>query len=440
MVEALVGIFLLAVLSLGIYASYSFGLKISIQNRLRTTATAIAERKIETIRAMNYVDMGVEGGVPGGNLLATETEIDNGTTYTIKTSIRYIDDPLDNVFPQDIVPTDYKQIEVRVSWPTNMENSIIKLDTYASPPRVESAVGMGVLMINTVDGSGNPIEGCQVHLVNNSVNPKIDLTEETDSNGSLLLPGAPTTTTNSYEVTISKNGYETVQTYPPYPVSSFNPIDTHISVSSGAITSKVFVIDLTSHQNLHFSDIHGTSLPNMNFSLVGGRVIGTTVAAAPEPVYSYNQSSLNSDSNGMWNSPALGKGPYAFSITNASYELITTSLVSPWSLAANTTLPVEIVMGNKTENILVITVKESGGNVPVVGATVKVSDVTGIPFQETITDANGIAYFPKVEDPPKSFIGGQNYNIEVTSTGYITATTTATASGIVRRTIDLTKQ
>ena len=439
MVEALVGVFLLAILSLGIYGAYNFGLKMAIQNRQRTEATLIAEKKIEAIRAMNYADIGTQGGMPSGQLAPAESETENGTSYTVRTSIRYIDDPLDQKFPADVVPTDYKQVEIKVDWPTNMQSKNVILNTIVSPPRRESMTGIGVLMISAVDGTVTPIAAAHVHILNNEIHPAINMTEDTDSTGSLVLPGAPITTTNSYEITVTKDGYETVQTYPPFPTSAFNPIDTHLSVSQGGTASKVFSINKTSHLNLHFADIHGANIPNLNFSLVGGRVIGTTVAAAPAPVYAYNQLALACDGNGLWTSPALGMGPYAFSITNPNYELITTNLVSPWSLAADSTLAVEIVMGSKAENILVVSVKEVGGEIPIVGATVNISDSLHAPFQSSTTDINGLAYFPLTENPPKTFTAGATYNIDITKDGYNAGHTTAIVTGITRSQTILTK-
>lgn len=440
MVEALVGIFLLAILSMGVYASYAFGIKMSVQNRLRTEATAMAEKKIEAIRAMDYDTVGVQGGIPSGGIPATETEIENGATFTIRTNIRYIDDPLDGRFPSDTVATDYKQVEIRVDWPTNIEKGNIKLTTIVSPPRIETNVGMGVLMINTVDTEGNPIPYCDVHIKNTNVNPQIDLNENTDVNGSLTLPGVPSTTTNSYEITVSLEGYETVQTYPPYPISAFNPIDTHILVSEGSVTSKVFVIDLLSHQNIQFKDIRGTGLPNLIFSLSGGRVIGTTVDSAPQPVYAYNEPSLTCGSEGLWSSPELGQGPYFFSINDVDYELITSNTaLTSWSVIPNSTAEINITMGSKAENILVVTVKEVGGEVPIVGATVEILDSLGTPFQTTDTDINGVAYFPFQSDPAKTFTLGEIYTINVVKETYISSQNTGQVAGITRTEIILTK-
>lgn len=437
LIEALVGVFLLAILSLGIYASYAFGIKMSVHNRLRTAAATIAEKKLEGVRAMQYADIGVAGGIPSGPLTALETETENGAVYTVRTSVRYVDDPLDNVFPADTDPTDYKQVEVKVAWPTNLEDKEVILNTLVSPPKRESSLGTGVLILNTVDGQGAPLVGSKVHIVNSSVNPAIDLTDYTDNNGSLVLPGAPVAD-GTYEITVSRNNYETVSTYPPYPSSPFNPIDAHLSISEGGITSKTFTLDLLSQLNLNIKNIHGTGVPNLTFALSGGRIIGTTMDAAPQPVYLYNEPSLVCDSGGAWTGHDLGKGPYSFSFDSPTYELIASNPTNPWPVDSGSTVESNIILGNTSENILVITVQDPDEETSIPGAVVRLTDSLGVFFQETTTDINGIAYFPQTEDPAKTLVPGETYTIDVNAAGYNPGQKTETVNGILRTRVVLT--
>ncbi len=439
LLEALVGIFLMVILSMGIYASYAFGIKMSNQNRLRIQATTIAEKEVEAIKSMKYATIGISGGIPTGNLVASKTETDNGTDFTVRTSVRYIDDAYDGKSPTDTVPADYKQVEIKVDWPTNMENREVILNTLISPPQVETNLNMGVLILNVVDGVGNPISGANFHIKNTTVSPVIDLNEESDSNGSLTLPGAPIAST-SYQVTVSKNGYETVATYPPYPITTFNPIDTHLSVIKGKVTSKVFVIDLFGHLNLHFIDIANNNLSGLIFSLVGGRTIGTTIGSAPVPVYFFNQTGLVTDADGKWISPDLGKGPYNFTLTSADYDIISMTINKPWLVSPNMSSDVTLTLGKKTDNILVVTVKEVDGVTPIADAAVQITDATGIPFQTVNTDSNGLAYFPQIENPTKIFVAGGNYTINISKDLYKISTSTAIVSGLTRKNITLLKQ
>jgi Tfp pilus assembly protein PilE len=439
LLEALVGIFLLVILSLGIYAAYAFGIRMSTHNRLRVVAATIAEKKIETIRAMKYADIGTQGGIPPGNLAPSATEEINGTSFSVRTNVRYIDNSYDNTAPQDTAPADYKQIEVKVNWPTNLEEKSVILNTLIAPPRVETNLGMGVLIINAVNGEGVPISNTNVRIFNNSVSPYVSFTEETDENGSLMLPGVPKSDQN-YEVTVSKNSYMPVNTYPPYPESSFMPLDTHLAVSEGGVTSKVFVIDKIGHLKLHFLDTLGSVLPNLTFSLSGGKVIGTSVEPAPQSVYFYNENNLVSDAEGVWNSPDFHKGPYNFSVANTEYELITLSSSLPWIVSPDATSEKTVIMGKKTENVLVVTVTEQGGEVPVANAVVKLTDSLGVVFQETATNNDGIAYLPQIENPAKALNPAETYTLQVTKDTYDLYQTTLMVSGLTRKNITLNLQ
>lgn len=433
LVETLVGVFLLAILAMGIYGSYAFGIKVSTQNRLRVQATAVGERRIEAIKAMDYEDIGTSGNVPNGYVPKTETETIDTNTFTTKVKITYIDDQYDGVFPTDTAPYDYKKVEVRISWPSNMDDKDIVLTTLISPPKIETNLGTGVLVINSVDGNGLPVPNCALTIRNTTAVPAIEIVTETDASGSFVLIGAPAET-GSFDIALSKTGYESAQTYPPYPTSTFNPIDTPVSVAEGKITSKTFVMDKTSTLAINFKDILGANAPNVSFSLKGGRIIGTTVAASPQNVYFYDQSGLSADANGLWQASGLGKGPYYFTFTaNPTYEEIFSGSLSPWSLAADTTLTVNPLLGQKTMNILIVKVKNRTGGAPIEGALVNLKDVSNVLFQEALTDINGYVYFPQIADPAKAFLNAR-YNITVTKSGFRNLTDSVTfVGGIIRK-------
>jgi len=438
LVEVLVGTFLLSVIALGVYGAFSFGVKTSTHNRLRTQAAAIAEETLEAVRAMPYEDIGISGGIPSGVLLASRDIEKDGTTFTVNTSIRYVDDAYDSQAPDDIVPSDYKQIQIEVGWPTNMEDDNIRLNTIISPPRMENILGTGVLIINTMDGE-DAVPNCQVHIKNNDVDPAIDLETETDDNGSLTIPGTPPST-SKYEVTVSKSGYEEITTYPPFPDSPFNPLVPHLSVAEDQVTSAVFITDLLGQLSLQFNNHKGEAVPEIPFSLKGGRVIGTTVGEEPESVYAFDEDSLESDSNGSWENLELGKGPYHMTLEESNFELITTDPVLPWELPPNGEEEAEIILGRSTHEILVVRVfeQEEEEEVPIEEASVSVSK--GDFSQEVLTDANGIAYFPQIEDPEVELTNGEEYDITVTKEEYNTEDTTATISNLTREDVTMTKE
>lgn len=437
LVETLIGIFILSILSLGIYGTYAFGIRVSINNRLVTEGTALAEKEIEAVRSMDYEDIGISGGIPSGVLPVTSTEeIDHGT-YTVRRSVRCIDDPYNGVAPTDTSPCNYKQVEIKVSWPSRFSAKQVVLDTLVAPPSLETELNMGVLMINVSNGQGTPVSGADVSIKNTTITPNVDLTTETASDGSLTLPGAKPA--SNYEIGVTKNGYETVSTYPPYPTSTFNPLDSHLSVTKGAVTIKNFVIDIVSSLTVNIRDTLGDVVSNAAFGLKGGRIIGTTVEPSPKPIYFFNEPALSANASGNWSKSDLGKGPYYFEINNEDYELITTSPVLPWTLSPNASQTVTVIMGSRTQHILVLTVKEQGTETLISGATVKLTDSLGNLVQESTTDDNGIVYFPKIADPVVTLTGGATYNLEVSKTGYITATASTVVSAITRVNLSLSK-
>ena len=85
-------------------------------SRARTSAKHLAQHKMELMRNLAYDDIGTIGGIPPGILDQSETVIENGLDYTIKTSATYVDDPFDGQAPADFVPNDYKRARVDVSW------------------------------------------------------------------------------------------------------------------------------------------------------------------------------------------------------------------------------------------------------------------------------------------------------------------------------------
>ncbi len=438
LVELLVGVFLFTLLFLGIYGTYSLGIKVTNHDRMITEGTSIAEEQIEAIHAMTYDNIGISGGIPSGTLLATETETRDHGVYTIKKTVKCIDDPYNNLAPVDTSPCNYKQIEVKVSWPSGFKSNTVVLDTIIAPPQVETEVNMGVLMVNISNSQGLPISNAEVHIKNTALSPQIDFTTETDANGGLTLPGAKPATT-SYEITATKSGYESVQTYAPYPSSPFNPNDVNLSVAKGSITSKSFVIDMISSLTINLRDTLGNGIPNTPFALKGGRVIGTTVEPSPKQVYYYDQAVLTTNTSGNWTKSDLGKGPYYFTITNPNYELITTSPTLPWALAPNGNQTVTVIMGDKTANLLVFTVKEQDSTAVLPGATVQILDQSNNVIQTATTDDNGIAYFPQIATPAVTITAGTTYSYSITKTGYTASSGTSLVNGITRVNVSLVK-
>jgi len=240
LLEALIGVFLIVIIFAGIVGAFVAGMKILIQSKARATALFLANQRMEEIRNLPYKDVGTIGGIPQGEIPQTETRTVNGIEFTIKTTIIYIDDPFDGVAPDDPIPSDYKRAKVKVSWPA-MIGGEVSLISDISPKGIETTEGGGTLLITVLNASGEPVSQAEVRVKNDQVSPSIDATYLTDDYGNLLLPGAPTST-EAYQVWVTKSGYSTQRTYSRTEIA--NPIKPHLSVYEGELTEASFAIDL----------------------------------------------------------------------------------------------------------------------------------------------------------------------------------------------------
>ena len=238
-IEVLVGTALILVVFSGIFGAYQLGLKVVSQSRTRITATTLANQKIEMARNLDYDDVGTIGGIPSGTIPETETIARNNIDYTVKTTVVYIDDPLDGLAPTDTLSNDYKRVKVKVSWAGRFTGKV-ELITDVAPKGVESEIGGGTLAISVFDASGIGAPQVDLHIVNGQVSPAIDVWYQTDSYGDLVLPGAPASIEN-YRITASKTGYSTDRTYGTEEVA--NPSKPHATVFAGQVTSISFSID-----------------------------------------------------------------------------------------------------------------------------------------------------------------------------------------------------
>lgn len=200
LVELMVGISLLLIIFLGLYAAFSLSLKVVGQSKARVTALAIANAKIEEIRNLDYDDIGTEGGIPSGSLEEKEEVFRNGINFQIKTTVLYIDDPYDGLAPEDAVPTDYKRVRVKVSW-QGFFGGEIQAVTNVAPPGIETDSDGGILKIIVFDANGRAVPYADVNIRNTKVTPEINANYETDIAGDLVIAGAPTST-EGYRISV----------------------------------------------------------------------------------------------------------------------------------------------------------------------------------------------------------------------------------------------
>jgi len=405
LVETLVGVALLLVVMLGLYGMFRLSLRAVSQSRARLTALSLANQRIEMVRNMPYDKVGTIGGVPSGSLPQEETITKNNFTYTIKTSVIYVDDPFDGQVPDDTLPKDYKKVRVEVSWRGvfGLESSVFLVTTVA-PKGIESEAGGGTLFISVFDANGLPVPQADLHIVNNQVNPTIDAYYQTNDKGEFVLVGAPESI-ESYQITVSKLNYSTDRTYGVDEVA--NPVKPHASVIEGDLTEISFAIDKVSSFSVRTLSENGFIIPNVVFHLRGDKIIGTDTNG--DPVYKYSENH-QTGSDGTVTISGLEWDTYIFSVdkTTTGLDLTTTTPSQPIDLLPNTNQNIDLIL--RAENTLLVTVLDRTTGQPIFGAGVRLTNLS-LAYDETRpTDQQGQAFFIPLEPVA--------YNLEVQASGY----------------------
>src|SRR3989344_2678826 len=277
LIESLIAVAIFAVVSVSIYLAYSNILDIFSASYLNLTALSAIENELEIIRNMSYGDVGIQGGLPAGVLVAEKNIVLGEVDFVVKTLVRNVDDPFDGLqggSPNDSTPADYKLIEVEVSCPACLRYIPAKITTTVAPQGLESVTNRGTLLIQVINASGQPVAGAGVSVVNNNVSPAVNISDVTDISGTLKLIDVPVSNVG-YAITVSKSGYSIDRTYNPGDLANPNPLKPHATVVSQQVTQISFVIDRVSTLNFRAQDEFCAGIPGMDFIQDGFKLIGT---------------------------------------------------------------------------------------------------------------------------------------------------------------------
>ncbi|TSC63429.1 MAG: hypothetical protein Athens041674_114, partial [Parcubacteria group bacterium Athens0416_74] len=229
LIDTLVGSALMLVVFLGIAAAFELSVEVVSNNKARAGAIALANERMEYLKSLTYPQIGVEGGIPAGNVPQLESVALNGVSYTRRIFVAYTDDLKDGLGAADTngIIADFKTIRVEVSWVSRQGERSVALIGRVSPTGVETAVPGGVLTIIVVDANNIPFQNAQVQIVNASTSPIINITTYTGEDGAISFIGAPAA--SNYQIVVSKTGYSTAQTY-PVTTQNPNPTPRHLTV------------------------------------------------------------------------------------------------------------------------------------------------------------------------------------------------------------------
>ena len=369
LIDVVLAIGIIALLFGGIFVVYFSILDLVKNIDVKVSATSVLNRQVEIIRNVPYEGVGTVGGVPSGVIPQEQTIIFGYFIFSIKTTVRNIDDPFDGMLggtPNDTAPADYKIVEMEISCPGCAKFAPLIFTTTVAPKNLESASSNGSLFVNVFDANGIGVGGTSAHVVNNSVTPTIDLSDATNASGVLQLVGVPTSTQN-YQITVSKTGYSSEKTYPVGDPQNPNPAKPHATVAAQTVTQLSFSIDRVSRVNVYSSGDRCEAIPNINFSVTGSKLIGSS----PD-VLKFSTSS-NTGSNGGVVLNNIEWDTYSFSMTEAGYDVLGTIPFARTIINPGSTFDFRFVVQPTLPKSFLVTVKDALSGNGITGANVTLS-------------------------------------------------------------------
>lgn len=249
LIDVIVGCGLMLIVFLGIAGVIRYSLAVVSSSKARSGAIALNNERMEYLRSLTYTQIGVIGGIPAGNVPQLEDVILNGITYTRRTAVQYTDDPGDGQGGADTngIISDYKVIRVETSWTLGQREHSVTLVSRVSPATIETDAGGGTLAIEVKDADFDPVYEAQVDIANTTVVPSINIRTYSNNEGLVSFIGAPAA--SDYQITVSKPGYSTAQTYAVSPGNP-NPVPRHLTVTDDSTVTGSFQIDRVSSKTI----------------------------------------------------------------------------------------------------------------------------------------------------------------------------------------------
>ncbi len=418
LIEMLAFLFVFSVITVSFYAAWTTGTRYIILAKNRLIANALANEKMEVVRNLAFEDVALATSVPPGNLSQNEDVARNGLTFHVFTQIRNEDDPYDGLYPYDTIGgfVDYKYVKITVSWEGG--NQSVTTSSRFVPAGIEQpSTGLGILVVNVTSDKNQNALVPQSNVRVRNADTGLDETHSTDNFGRLMLVGLAESI-GKYQITLTKNDYETVVTLPPYDETPFFPVHEHASVITGAInTINMFQNELTNF-TLKTTDYLENTAPNINFNLKGGQKIGTDIVDSDIAIYNLDEAG-QTGSNGIKDYGKISPGLYEFNLLESGYLIIGINPVESFSeinpniasfyLEHGSTE--ELVVNISPNNTTALLVKVKSDNSPVSGSEVHLTNASG--YDATIiTGDDGMAFFPNAEDP---LFSDGTYDLAVTA-------------------------
>ena len=215
--------------------------------------------------------------------------------------------------------------------------------------------------------------------------------------------------TNAYNITATKSGFTTDQTYPQSGLAGPDPVNEDATVVLQQVTQASLQIDKLSSLNILSVDALCVALPSVNFSLTGEKLIG-----APA-VKKYPTQDFSTDSSGGETISGLEWDTYHMLLTSPAYDLAGGSLLPSFTINPDENKSLQLVAVPHVDKALLISVEDSLG-VAIDGASVR--------LQKDVFDQTKTTNSLTCPTPGQIFWNGLEdgaYTLTVSKAGYTTS-------------------
>jgi len=433
LIDLMISIGIITVLFGGVYLVY-FSVETAITNvGVRTAAAAVIANEIEMVRGLPYGSVGTVGGVPAGVVPQTQTVTYGPYTFALQTTVLNIDDPYDTS-PSSTPVADYKLVDITATCPFCSDPVSVEITTTVASRNLTAGTNYGSIFVNVINADGVGVPTATVEVVNASVTPNIDVIDTANASGVLELIGVPTST-QGYQVFVSKAGYSSAQTYPVGGAGNPDPIQPNITVASQTVSAVTLSIDLLGSLTVSTTDDTCHPVGGEPLSIQGSKTIG----ANPDVLKFSTTTGTNSQ--GSLVLPDMEWDGYTLTLNDASMDIAGTmpQIGTTITLDPGAARNFQFILAPAANPALLAGVSDAatGAGIPQAGVSLSRSG-----FLETLTTDH--ATYGQDDWSAAGEYASQNGEIAVTVPGTLTLLadasgtySTSTAGWLISDTIDV---
>ncbi len=363
LVEVIIAVSVFAMLSMAIYSSVVFILRITLSAKAKVLASNIATEELELVRNMSYDAIGVIDGSPPGVLPQNKVIISDNRSFDVSFDVRYVDDPFDGLVGDvspDTNPADYKLIQAVVSCTGCMDFQPVKITTTVSPNGPEGAGIYGFLFLKVINAAGQAVPQASVHIESTNLTPQRVINSVTGNDGYLKIFDLEPSF-QGYHIVAAKAGYSTDYTNTP-DESNPNPYNPDITIELGKVAPSTLAIDLVSSLNVISTTNNCVSVGPLSFTIHGL----TKFLDMAFTMYKYS-GNFSTDNNGIVEINNLEWDNYAVDVVpDQGYDIAGYIPLLPVNIDPDSVNSLKIILvphiANK--NSLLVTVKDGSTLLP----------------------------------------------------------------------------